>query len=355
MATYKWSVKPANLISGTTLIKETDNKIQANLDDIADFINGEGEYIGQGLTFDMLDKNSSQTILGIKTFINGIVSNVTGNLVGNVIGNVTGSLIGNSDTTTKLKTQRAIVLSGAVTGSANFDGSSDITINTISAGYDHTHDISGIINLQSTLDSKSSIVSPIFTGTPKAPTAIVTTDNEQIATTAFVRDIIPSGIITMWSGSIATIPTGWVLCNGANGTPNLIDRFVIMAGGTYNVGSTGGSKDAIVVSHTHTQNAHSHTQAAHSHTAATSSSGAHTHDIVGDSGYSTLYGTPTFAAGNTSRTATVSSSGAHTHSISIDNVTPIINSSTPIINSTGSDGTNANLPPYYALAYIMKL
>lgn len=101
MATYKWSVKPANLISGTTLIKETDNKIQANLDDIADFINGEGEYIGQGLTFDMLDKNSSQTILGIKTFTNGIVGNTT--------------------TATKLQTARLIA-------GTSFDGSKDIDI-----------------------------------------------------------------------------------------------------------------------------------------------------------------------------------------------------------------------------------
>ena len=105
MATYKWSVKPANLISGTTLIKETDNKIQANLDDIADFINGEGEYIGQGLTFDMLDKNSSQTILGIKTFTNGIVSNVTGN----------------ATTATNLQTARLIA-------GTSFDGSTDINI-----------------------------------------------------------------------------------------------------------------------------------------------------------------------------------------------------------------------------------
>ena len=105
MATYKWSVKPANLISGTTLIKDTDNKIQANLDDIADFINGEGEYIGQGLTFDMLDKNSSQTILGIKTFTNGIVSNVTGN----------------ATTATNLQTARLIA-------GTSFDGSTDINI-----------------------------------------------------------------------------------------------------------------------------------------------------------------------------------------------------------------------------------
>jgi hypothetical protein len=40
---------------------------------------------------------------------------------------------------------------------------------------------------------------------------------------------IPSGTIAMWKGSIATIPSGWVLCNGANGTPDLRDRFVACA------------------------------------------------------------------------------------------------------------------------------
>lgn len=343
MATYKWSVKPANLISGTTLIKETDNKIQANLDDIADFINGEGEYIGQGLTFDMLDKNSSQTILGIKTFTNGIVSNVIGNVIGNVTGNVNGSLIGNSSSATKLQTARNIALSGDVTGTISFDGTSDVSIIATILDDSHNHTISNIDNLQEELNLKATFVSPIFTGIPKAPTATVTTDNEQIATTAFVRDIIPSGIITMWSGSIATIPTGWALCNGQNGTPNLIDRFVVMAGSTYNVGSTGGSKDAIVVSHTHTQ-------AAHNHTATTDSAGEHTHSTSISGGghfqYSGGGGNPgiviPYAGGTTS------SAGVHTHSLTTNTVTPTI-------NSTGSDGTNANLPPYYALAYIMKL
>ena len=58
-------------------------------------------------------------------------------------------------------------------------------------------------------------------------------------------ETIPQGVIVMWSGSIASISTGWALCNGNNGTPNLTDRFVIHAdadaGGTNDVGDTGGS------------------------------------------------------------------------------------------------------------------
>jgi hypothetical protein len=50
--------------------------------------------------------------------------------------------------------------------------------------------------------------------------------------------IIPVGGIILWSGSIASIPTGWALCNGSNGTPNLMDKFIIGAGNSYNVGNT---------------------------------------------------------------------------------------------------------------------
>jgi hypothetical protein len=53
-------------------------------------------------------------------------------------------------------------------------------------------------------------------------------------------DVIPSGVIVIWSGSFSTIPAGFVLCDGSNGTPNLENRFVVCAGGTYGVGDTGG-------------------------------------------------------------------------------------------------------------------
>lgn len=53
---------------------------------------------------------------------------------------------------------------------------------------------------------------------------------------------IPSGVILMWSGTLATIPTGWALCDGSNGTPNLLDRFVLGVGDTTtNPGEAGGS------------------------------------------------------------------------------------------------------------------
>ena len=59
---------------------------------------------------------------------------------------------------------------------------------------------------------------------------------------------VPIGGIILWSGSVATIPVGYALCNGSNGTPNLQDRFVVGAGSGYAVDSTGGTPNAILLS-----------------------------------------------------------------------------------------------------------
>ena len=50
---------------------------------------------------------------------------------------------------------------------------------------------------------------------------------------------IPSGAIVLWSGSVGSIPSGYYLCNGQNGTPNLQDSFIIGAGNAYSVGANG--------------------------------------------------------------------------------------------------------------------
>ena len=133
---------------------------------------------------------------------------------------------------------------------------------------------------------------------------------------------LPTGAIILWSGSIGSIPSGYVLCDGTNSTPDLRDRFVIAAGNNYAVGATGGSADAIVVSHTHT---------------ASVSDPSHSHGInVNNSSTSYGGGPSIFGSGSTTST------NAATTGISVSNST------------TGVSGTNANLPPYYALAYIMK-
>lgn len=191
----------------------------------------------------------------------------------------------------------------------------------------------------SAISSKADLNSPALTGTPTAPTASAATSTTQLATTAFVQTALSSafttGMIMMWSGTIATIPTGWVLCNGSNSTPDLRNRFVIgahsdTAGVAYSTvtGSnttSGGTKDATTVSHTHT---------------ATVSDPGHAHSLVAG-----LTGSDLVGGGSNqiyTRTPSASTTGTASTGISVSNSTE------------GSSGTNANLPPYYALAYIMK-
>lgn len=145
----------------------------------------------------------------------------------------------------------------------------------------------------------------------------------------------PSGGIIMWYGTIATIPSGWYLCNGSNGTPDLRNKFIVGAyqdssGTAYTTitGSntqTGGSKDAIVVSHTHTATS-TVTDPGHNHTVTSTSS-------------------PPYNAGGNA----VMGPATQTTSTSTTGITVATS-----ISTTGSSGTDANLVPYYALAYIMK-
>ena len=197
--------------------------------------------------------------------------------------------------------------------------------------------------------------SPTLGGTPAAPTAAYGTNTTQIATTAFVQAALPSGVIVMWSGSIASIPSGWLLCNGASGTPDLRDRFIVGAGSTYAVAATGGSANATLVSHTHTATStstftgtalgtHTHTLTDPGHTHSTQQAG-----LFGGGGL-------TFTGGGYSVSAPPTLSATTGITIASASAgTPAGTVATTTSNSTeGSSATNANLPPYYALAYIMK-
>lgn len=156
---------------------------------------------------------------------------------------------------------------------------------------------------------------------------VLTSTGSAWASTALPATFV-TGMILMWSGSIATVPSGWQLCDGTNGTPNLQDRFVVGAGSTYAVAATGGSANAITVAHTHTATS-------------TVTDPGHAHSLSPYNNYGINYGP---ATGLTTAGSPVSTQSATTG----------ISVSTSIA-STGSSGTNANLPPYYALAYIMKL
>jgi microcystin-dependent protein len=267
------------------------------------------------------------------------------------------------------------------------------------------------------------LTSPSFTGVPTAPTAAIGTSTTQLATTAFVQNALPVGLITLWSGSIASIPSGWALCDGTAGTPNLRDRFVVGAGSTYAVGDTGGfntitldttqipshthtgTTAATDLAHTHTGSGttgnnnvdHSHTGSGttsgfsndHTHSGTTNDAGSHNHTVSDTAGpnpisdnvesgggwsfykYNTLTTSTagnhahSFSTGgqsaNHTHTYSFTTSGqntTHTHSFSFTTSGASVSMShthTFTSNATGGGLAHENRPPYYALAYIMRV
>jgi len=145
-----------------------------------------------------------------------------------------------------------------------------------------------------------------------------------------VGTTIPAGMISLWYGSIGSIPSGWYLCDGSNGTPDLRDRFVIGAGSSYSVAATGGSAN---------------------HTLTTAEMPSHTHSAtVTDPGHVHSYGTYG-AFGSIGVTGSgVGLLQSYTPPNTASAVTGI-----SVSNSTvGSSTAFSVLNPYYALAYVMK-
>ncbi|MFC7069484.1 hypothetical protein [Halobaculum lipolyticum] len=143
-------------------------------------------------------------------------------------------------------------------------------------------------------------------------------------------DALPSGVITMWSGTTADVPDGWTLCDGTDGTPDLRDRFVAGAGAQYAAGETGGS-DSVQLTEQELPT--------HDHTGTTSTDGAHTHDYgqYSSGGSGDITGRGQYGSYPTQQT---SSDGDHSHTFTTDDA--------------GGDQAHENRPPYLALAFIMK-
>lgn len=197
-----------------------------------------------------------------------------------------------------------------------------------------------------------------------------------------IDTLLPPGIILMWSGSVASIPAGWALCDGQNGTPDLRNRFVMGAGLSYNPNAYGGAATITdVPAHTHgsgtlaTGSAGSHTHTGststtggHNHTGTTSTGGSHSHEVKqnladrGGGGLST--GTEVVSSGGSrqantqsdgshNHSFTTSTTGAHSHGINVNSNGAHTHSITGSTASTG-DASVSVLNPYYALAYIIK-
>ena len=142
---------------------------------------------------------------------------------------------------------------------------------------------------------------------------------------SLIETLLPSGVITLWSGAQTNIPSGWALCDGTNGTPDLRDRFVVGAGSTYAVGATGGNASV---------------------TLTTTQIPSHNHNGTGG-----LYG-------YTTNTLYSSNSGNYFQNItkSTSNVGTLPTLSLTINTANAGGGaSHENRPPYYALCYIMKL
>lgn len=110
---------------------------------------------------------------------------------------------------------------------------------------------------------------------------------------------VPTGTIAIWSGAEIDIPAGWLKCDGNNGTPDLEDRFIIGAGGVHLPHATGGSVN-------------------------------HNHTFTGD---------------------------GHDHEIRVGGQIPAgsdLSRMTDVKQVTGTTDAEDNLPPYYALIYIMR-
>lgn len=189
-----------------------------------------------------------------------------------------------------------------------------------------------------------------------------------INNTASISGVIPVGGIIMWSGSIVSIPSGWALCDGNNGTPNLTDRFVIGAGSTYAVDDTGGAATANL-EHSHTSGTLATNSDSHSHSSGTlaTDSDGHTHGIgtlntlgTSASPQAFLQGTGSSGShdpvGHAHAVTGSTASDSHNHNVTTGSTASDSHSHSVNSGSTGNAGstTQSILNPYYALAFIMR-
>lgn len=151
------------------------------------------------------------------------------------------------------------------------------------------------------------------------------------------HDLVPKGTIVMWSGEKSTIPEGWTICDGTNGTPDLSDRFIVGAGKKYDIGDRDGKetvklKIAEIPIHNH---------GVINGVNATGYAGKHTHtskEFTGSGQAEGSYWKKIVRRSDSKRVKT-SEAGNHNHAIS----------------ARGGGKSHENRPPFHALFFLMKL
>lgn len=205
---------------------------------------------------------------------------------------------------------------------------------------------------------------------------------------------VPTGVIAMWSGTNANIPTGWALCDGTNSTPDLTDRFILGRAAATNTNNTGGANTVTLAEtnlpshahgvgnltaaaggdHSHNFNANTGNSGNHSHSGSTSNTGSHQHGILHHSktdrdgvgsGLTSSFlsgGGPTYytsfcqSAGSHSHNFNTNGGGDHSHNFNA-NTGNSGNHSHNVSGNTGNAGSGTAVtitPIYYTLAFIMK-
>ncbi|WP_051335956.1 tail fiber protein [Aquimarina latercula] len=181
---------------------------------------------------------------------------------------------------------------------------------------------------------------------------IETFDFSELKTlTPLSQQSTPIGGIIMWSGT--TIPQGWHLCDGSNGTPNLTNKFIVGAGDNYTIGQRGG-RDTVTLT-TDQMPSHSHqgvtdNKGEHRHTGSTNTTGSHTHSVPNETGPDGGNGVHFTIQGNNRTRQQGRAAGSHSHTVSTNNAG--MHNHNFVTSFVGNNKDHENRPPYYALAFI---
>lgn len=372
-------------INGEFLVKDTTNnavRVKVNTDghidlngnvDISSGIDVTGNITVTG-TVDGVD------VAGLNTAVSGLSSGS-----GALTNGVTATTQSQGDNSTKVAT--TAYTDTAVANLVDSSPGALNTLNELAAAINDDANFSTTVN--NNIATKMPLAGGEFTGNVTCENITPDADSSRNLGTNSVRfanvyadnfvgagnnltgiEAFVTGMILLWSGAANAIPSGFVLCDGNNSTPDLRDRFVVGAGNSYNVGATGGASTVTlstsqIPAHGHSGNAHSHSAdfGSHTHSFSGSGSSSHTHNLNGGIGVNNYQGLQVLSYANYRSEGTLPSyyyAQSATVNISISgntgnaSVSGNTSNATANVGDTGGGGSHENKPPYYSLCYIMK-